>query len=71
MFLNEVNFQAKIEEMVSSGNATYIDAILEFCDTNDIEYESLKKIISSNLKDKIRLDAEDSGLMKQLSRLPL
>lgn len=71
IFLTEVSFQTKIENMVANGRTNYIEAVLEFCDTNDVEYDVVKKVISSNLRDKIRLNAEDNGSMRYMSRLPI
>lgn len=69
-FLNETTFQLKIEELVNEGY-NYIEAIIEFCEENDLEFEDVKKVMSTNLKGKVKLAAMQEGLMKQESMLPV
>lgn len=70
-FLTETSFQLQIEQCVIDKKITHLEAVLLFCEENDVEYESLKKIITSNLKDKIKLDAQEVGLMRKESKLPI
>ena len=69
-FLNDTTFQLKIEEMVKDGYS-YLEAIVEFCDEYDLEFEDVKKLMTTNLKDKVKLDAMEAGYMRQESMLPL
>ncbi len=69
-FLNDTTFQLKIEELVREGH-TYLEAIIEFCDENDLEFEDVKKLMTTNLKDKVKLDAMREGYMRQESMLPI
>lgn len=71
MFLDETTFQLKIEEIVKANRLDYMDAVLKFCQENDLEPEDIKKLVTVNLKDKIRNAAIDQGLMKPISQLPL
>ena len=71
MFLNEKVFQEQIESMVVSNKSNYVDAVLQYCKENDVDAEDIKKLVSSNLKDKIRMSAMESGLMKKTAMLPL
>ncbi len=71
MFLTDTVFQLGIEEIVRTKSCSYMEAILEYCDTNDLEYSEIKSLMGANLKDKLRMNAEDEGLMKKTARLPL
>lgn len=71
MFLDEVNFQKQIEELVSTKRISYIDAIIHFCEINSLDPEDIAKLVSSNLKGKIKLAAIDDGLMKAEVQLPI
>lgn len=70
MFLNETTFQLQIEELVKSGY-TYIEAIVVFCDKHDLEFEEVKKLMTANLKGKVKLCAMEEGYLKRESTLPI
>ncbi len=70
-FLNEVTLQQNIERIVKEKRLTYLEAMIYFLEENDMEPEQVKKLISSNLRDKIRLAAVDDGLLKAGATLPI
>ena len=49
----------------------YIDAIVHFCEQNNIDVESVPKLISKPLKEKIKCDAQELNFMKKTSRAKL
>ena len=49
----------------------YIDAIVFFCEQNNIDVESVPKLISKPLKEKIKWDAQQLNFMKKTSRAKL
>ena len=51
----------------------YIDAIVQYCEDNGIEIESVSKLMSKPLKDKVKYDATELNYLKKTSRgkLPL
>ena len=64
---NEINFQnitQMIEEYKAKHNTSYIDACVDVCEKNGIEYESLKRTISKSLKEKIEAEASKLRLLK-------
>ena len=46
-------------------------SIVFFCDQNSIDVESVPKLISKPLKDKIKRDAQELNFMKKSSRAKL
>ena len=73
-FFCPAKFAQEIETLVLENNdMNYIDAIVFFCDQNSIDVESVPKLISKPLKDKIKRDAMELNFMKKSSRskLPL
>ncbi len=60
-----------IEEMVIEKNVTYMDACLEYCKDNNVEPESLGRLINKALKQKIQVEAENLNFFKKTSTLPL
>lgn len=71
MFLDETSFQMQIEVIVREKRLDYLDAVIEFCKSHDMDPEDVKKLMTVNLKDKIRNAAIDQGYMKPISQLPL
>jgi hypothetical protein len=72
-FLCPEKFTKEIERMVSSrDDLNYITAITEYCEINGIDIESITKLISSSLKDRIKTDATRLNFIKRTSksRLP-
>lgn len=74
-FMTSAKFAEEIESIVKSGNGlvNYIDAIICFCQENDIEMETVPKLISKSLKQKLQYDAQKLNFIKKTSRgvLPL
>ena len=72
-FVSKEKFAEDIEKLVLDTNMNYIDAIVQYCEDNEIEIESVGKLISKPLKEKIRFVATELNYMKKTSRgkLPL
>ena len=60
-----------IEEMVAEKHLTYMDACLEYCKDNNIEPESLGRLVNKSLKQKIQVEAENLHFLQKSSSLPL
>ena len=73
-FLCQTKFAQDIEDLVKNNDdLNYIDAIVHYCDDNKIELESVGKLISKPLKEKIKAEAIELNFLKRTSRarLPL
>ena len=70
-FLTPTKFSTLIEEMVLSHKLSYMDACLEYCSKNNIEPESLGRLVNKSLKQKIQVEAENLNFLKKSSTLPL
>ena len=74
-FMDKNKFSMTIENMVKDSNRTinYIDAIVYFCESKDIEIESVVKLIAPSLKEKIKAEATRLNYIKKTTRgvLPL
>ena len=67
-FVSKEKFAEEIEKIVKTSQMNYIDAIVEYCTINNIEVESVSKLISKPLKDKLRYDATELNYLKQSSK---
>ena len=71
-FFCPTKFAQEIETLVlENKDMNYIDAIVHFCDKNSIDVESVPKLISKPLKEKIKYDAQQLNFMKNTSRAKL
>ena len=59
-FFCPARFAQEIEGLVQvNSDMNYIDAIIHFCDQNNIDVESVPKLISKPLKEKIKYEASE------------
>ena len=70
-FLTPAKFALEIEKIVIEEKINYIDAIVHYCEINDLEVESVTKLISKPLKEKLKWDATRLNFMKRTSRAKL
>ena len=70
-FLTPSKFALEIEKIVSQDQLNYIDAIVHYCDINSLEVESVTKLISKPLKERLKWDATRLNFMKRTSRAKL
>jgi hypothetical protein len=70
-FMNASKFSLEIEKIVIEENVNYIEAIVLFCEENNMEVESVTKLISKPLKEKLKRDAIDLNFMKKTTRAKL
>ena len=71
-FFCPAKFAENIESLVlENKDMNYIDAIVFFCEQNNIDVESVPKLISKPLKEKIKCDAQQLNFMKKTSRAKL
>ena len=71
-FFNPARFAEQIESLVlENKDMNYIDAIVHFCDQNNLDVESVPKLISKPLKEKIKCDAQELNFMKKTTRAKL
>jgi hypothetical protein len=65
-------FAQEIEDLVlTHGDMNYIDAIVYFCEKNSLDVESIPKLISKPLKEKIKYEATELNFLKKTSRAKL
>ena len=70
-FLCSAQFAPDIEAIVKDDNLGYIDAIVDYCEKNAIDVESVPKLISKPLKEKLKWEATELNYLKRTSRAKL
>lgn len=69
--MNPAKFALEIENIVREEKVNYIDAVVLFCEENNVDIESVTKLISKPLKEKIKYDAQQLNFMKRTTRAKL
>ena len=68
-FFCPTKFAQEIESLVQVNvEMNYIDAIVHFCEKNNIDLEAVPKIISKPLKEKIKCESTELNFLKKTSR---
>ena len=71
-FFCPTRFAQEIESLVlNNADMNYIDAIVFFCEKHSLDLESVPKLISKPLKEKIKYDAQELNFMKRTTRAKL
>ena len=70
-FVTPQKFAMDIEKIVVDEELNYIDAIIHYCEINNIEVDSVTKLISKPLKERLKWDAIRLNFMKKTSRAKL
>lgn len=72
-FMTASKFSMEIENLmkVSNGSMNYIECIIHYCTEHNIELETVSKLISKPLKEKLKYDAQRLNFMKRSSKARL
>jgi hypothetical protein len=70
-FLCPHKFSQEIESIVKISKINYIDAIVHYCEENNIEVETISKLVSKPLKEKLKNDAIQLNFLKKTTRAKL
>ena len=70
-FLTTAKFTNDIENLVKRTKLNYIDAIVMYCEENNIDVLSVPKLLSKPLKEKLKCDATELNYIKKTSRAKL
>lgn len=52
-------------------NMSVMEAIIYYCEKNNLEYETISQLIGSELKQRLREEAENLNLLPKSSKLPI
>ena len=68
---NTKTFSLEIEKMALEKSISHMDAVLEYCKRKELEPESVTRLISKSLKDKIEANARDLNYLPNQAKLPI
>jgi len=64
-------FSLLIEETVKEKKLSYMDAIVWWCEKNEMEIEVAAKLCNGVIKEKLRYEAEELNYLQKSARLPI
>jgi hypothetical protein len=70
-FLCSQKFAQEIEDIVKNTQVNYIDAIVTYCEVQNIELDTISKLVSKPLKEKIKCDATELNFLKKTTKAKL
>ena len=70
--MNSKEFSLEIEKIVQTKKGiTYMDAVLKYCEENEIDPSTVAHLISKPLKDKITIEAQNLNYLPKTGQLPV
>ena len=64
-------FSLEIENIAKEKRISHLDAVLDYCQRNDIEPDTVGKLITKGLKEKIEANARDLNYLEKQAQLPI
>ena len=61
----------QIEKYVEEWKVSYIDAIIAICESNEIPLESMSKVLTKPLIEKIQQEGQDLNFLPKTTKLPI
>lgn len=70
-FLTKQKFAKLIEDFVQKRSVSYMDAVINVCQDNDVDIEDVRKFITPIIKDKIQAEAMKLNFLPRSNTLPI
>lgn len=69
--MNTSKFSLIIENFVRDKRCTYMDAILLYCEENEMEVESAAKLLNTRIKEQLEVEAMELNYIPKVNTLPV
>ena len=64
-------FSLEVEKIAKEKQITHMEAVLEHCREQQLEPDSVTRLITKSLKDKIEANARDLNFLEKTATLPI
>ena len=64
-------FTVGVEKVVINLECSYIDAIMHYCEENDVDFDIVPKLISNSIKEKLQAEAINLNFLPKVGILPI
>jgi hypothetical protein len=71
IFDKDNTFSTEVEEYVENNGGTYIEAVLELCESHDIEPQVASKFLTQPIIEKIEAEGQSLNLLPSGAKLPI
>lgn len=70
---NSDKFFGELEQLIQEHNLSYMDAIIHYCERNDVEIEVVASMVKNNPRVKLALQTEGEALnfLPKTAKLPI
>jgi len=70
--MTKEKFSIIVEELVRDHKLTYLDAVLHWCENNQMEVETAAKLVSPLIKQKMTVECQELNMIKKEgAKLPI
>jgi hypothetical protein len=70
--MNSKEFSLQIEKLVQERKGiSHMDAVLRYCEQNDIDPSTVAPLLTKALKDKITIEAQNLNYLPKTGQLPV
>lgn len=71
--MNSKEFGLTIENIVREKRISYMEAVLWYCEKNEIDTSTVSPMINKSLKEKIKIEAQELNMVKfpKTGKLPI
>ena len=69
--LTTAKFSTMIEEIVRDKRIPYMEAVVHYCEMENMEIEVAAKLLSAVVKSKIEAEAQDLNYLPRVAKLPI
>lgn len=70
-FLTKAKFSKMVQAAVLNKRLSYIDAVLDTCENNNVDPRDAKKFLSKPIKNKIEQEAKKLNFIPKTDQLPV
>lgn len=64
--LKSVDFSHRVNEIVYDKKCSTIDAILIYCDENEVEYPHVRRLITEDMRSVVEQEARSKNLLRKV-----
>ena len=68
---NSKTFSLEVEKLAKEKNITHMEAVIEHCRIQEIAPDTVSRLITKSLKDKIEDNARDLTFLPRQAKLPI
>ena len=66
-----IDLNLSIEQIVKETELSYMEAVLDYAKSSEIEPEAMAKMLNQSVKDKFEVEAQNLNMLKKSGKLPI